>query len=138
LSRAPLRHTGFRYAFLPRLIDDSDLLLLGINARKAARRKHLKIFWKSLVLLRRDAKRVLSDRRAAMQAHEDWSFSSLTTGYVYTCYLIWTLAAAGCLHALHIPSAINLARKSCRAMEFAMAGAVRSHALSVSTLAEIQ
>lgn len=103
----------FRYSYLYRLIDDSELDELPSAARAELRRAHKQIYWKNLSLLRRDAARILKVRRTRMSAEQNWDFNTLLSDYTRVQLLLATLTVAGVSHATRIPALRKQVRAAC-------------------------
>lgn len=108
---------GFRYSYLCRLIDDSELRDFAPSFRSELRRAHKEAYWKNLSLLRRDAAHVLKVRREKMSARQDWDFSTLVNDYARVQYLLATLTMAGLGHSTRISVGLERARVACSEFE---------------------
>lgn len=114
-SRAASRR--FRYSYLCRLIDDSELQEFAPEVRTELRRVHKQAYWKNLSLLRRDAAYVLKVRRQMMSAQQEWDFNSLVSDYARVQVLLATLAVAGLSHSTRFSVGLERARVACSEFE---------------------
>jgi hypothetical protein len=111
ISRPSVR--GFRYSYLCRLIDDSELQDFDPAVRSELRRVHKQAYWKNLSLLRRDASHVLKVRREMMSAQQDWDFNALVSDYARVQVLLATLTMAGISHSTRFSAGLERARVAC-------------------------
>jgi hypothetical protein len=107
----------FRYSYLCRLIDDSELQDFDPSVRAELRRAHKQAYWKNLSLLRRDAADVLKVRREMMGAQQDWDFNSLVSDYARVQVLLATLTMAGLSHSTRFSVGLERARVACSEFE---------------------
>jgi hypothetical protein len=107
----------FRYSYLCRLIDDSELQDFHPAVRSELRRAHKQAYWKNLSLLRRDAAYVLKVRREMMGAQRDWNFNSLVSDYARVQVLLATLTMAGVSHSTRFSVGLERARVACSEFE---------------------
>jgi hypothetical protein len=107
----------FRYSYLCRLIDDSELQDFDPSVRSELRRAHKQAYWKNLSLLRRDAAHVLKVRREMMSAQQDWDFNSLVSDYARVQVLLATLTMAGFSHSTRFSVGLERARLACSEFE---------------------
>jgi hypothetical protein len=114
-SRLPSR--SFRYSYLCRLIDDSELQCFDPAVRSELRRVHKQAYWKNLSLLRRDAAHVLKVRREMMGAQQDWDFNALVSDYARVQGLLATLTIAGLSHSTRFSVGLERARVACSEFE---------------------
>jgi len=108
---------SFRYSYLCRLIDDSELQDFDPSVRSELRRAHKQVYWKNLALLRRDAARVLKVRREMMGAQQDWDFNSLVSDYAKVQVLLATLTVAGLSHSTRFSVGLERAKVACSEFE---------------------
>ena len=111
------RDTRFRYGYICRLIDDSELDALPSTLRSHTRNLHKAAYWKSVSLLRRDAERVLKLRREKMAAHQAWDFQSLVGDHGRVQMLVAKLTIAGVCHSIRLGAGLDTARQACREFE---------------------
>lgn len=111
------RDTRFRYGYICRLIDDSDLAGLPSELRSRTRSVHKAAYWKSVSLLRRDAEHVLKLRREKMAAKQEWDFQSLVGDYARVQMLLVKLTVAGLGHSVRLGAGLDAAREACREFE---------------------
>jgi hypothetical protein len=107
----------FRYSYLCRLIDDSELQDFDPSVRSELRRAHKHAYWKNLSLLRRDAAHVLKVRREMMSAQQDWDFNALVSDYARVQVLLGTLTMAGLSHSTRFSVGLERARVACSEFE---------------------
>ena len=107
----------FRYSYLCRLIDDSELQDFDPSVRSDLRRAHKQAYWKNLSLLRRDAAHVLKVRREMMSAQQDWDFNALVSDYARVQVLLGTLTMAGLSHSTRFSVGLERARVACSEFE---------------------
>jgi hypothetical protein len=107
----------FRYSYLCRLIDDSELQDFDPAVRSELRRAHKQAYWKNLSLLRRDAAHVLKIRREMMSAQQDWDFNALVSDYARVQILLATLTMAGLSHSTRFSVGLERARVACSEFE---------------------
>jgi hypothetical protein len=107
----------FRYSYLCRLIDDSELQDFDSSVRSELRRAHKQAYWKNLSLLRRDAAHVLKVRREMMSAQQDWDFNALVSDYARVQVLLGTLIMAGLSHSTRFSVGLERARAACSEFE---------------------
>ncbi len=108
---------SFRYSYLCRLIDDSELQDFDPAVRSELRRVHKQAYWKNLSLLRRDAAHVLKIRREMMSAQQDWDFNALLSDYAKVQVLLGTLTMAGLSHSTRVSVGLERARIACSEFE---------------------
>jgi len=108
---------SFRYSYLCRLIDDSELECVDPSLRSELRRAHKQAYWKNLSLLRRDAAQVLKVRRSRMSSQQQWDFNGLVGDYTKVQFLLATLTMAGLSHSTRITVGLNRARIACSEFE---------------------
>lgn len=111
------RDFRFRYGYICRLIDDSELQGLPSALRARTRSVHKEAYWKSVSLLRRDAERVLHVRREKMAAQREWDFQSLVNDYARVHLLLAKLTIAGMSHSVRLGAGLESAREACREFE---------------------
>jgi hypothetical protein len=107
----------FRYGYICRLIDDSELQGMPAALRSRTRTAHKATYWKSLSLLRRDAERVLRLRREKMAAQQEWDFQTLVNDYTRVQMLLAKLTLAGVNHSIRLGAGLEGARQACREFE---------------------
>jgi hypothetical protein len=107
----------FRYSYLCRLIDDSELQEFDPSVRSELRRAHKQAYWKNLSLLRRDAAKVLKVRREMMGAEKAWDFNALVSDYARVQVLLVTLTMAGVSHSTRFSVGLERARVACSEFE---------------------
>jgi hypothetical protein len=107
----------FRYGYICRLIDDSELQGMPAALRSRTRSVHKATYWKSLSLLRRDAERVLRLRREKMAAQREWDFQALLNDYARVQMLLAKLTLAGINHSVRLGAGLEGARQACREFE---------------------
>jgi hypothetical protein len=107
----------FRYSYLYRLIDDSELSELPAEAQAELRNAHKHIYWKNLSLLRRDAGQILKVRRTRMSAEQNWDFGGLLSDYARVQFLLATLTLAGISHSARVPVLLDQVRSACSEFE---------------------
>jgi hypothetical protein len=107
----------FRYGYICRLIDDSELQDLPKDLRSQTRERHKAFYWKSLSLLRRDAVRVLKLRREKMSAIGAWDFQTLVNDHARIQLLLAKLTLAGITHSVRLGAGLDSARQACLEFE---------------------
>jgi hypothetical protein len=118
----------FRYGYICRLIDDSELDRLPASLRSRTRSTHKAAYWKSLSLLRRDAERVLKMRRQKMAAEQAWDFQFLVNEYGRIQLLLAKLTLAGMGHSIHLGAGVDAARQACLEFEAFLTVSSSAHA----------
>lgn len=113
----PRPSVRFRYGYICRLIDDSELSALPAALRSRVRTFHKSAYWKSLSLLRRDAERVLKIRRERMAACQEWDFQVLVNDYARIQLLLAKLTLAGMSHSVRLGAGLESARLACQEFE---------------------
>jgi hypothetical protein len=111
------RDFRFRYGYICRLIDDTELRGLPSELRAHTRSVHKATYWKSLSLLRRDAESVLRLRREKMAANQKWDFEMLVGDYARVHLLLAKLTLAGVGHSIHLGAGLDSARQACLEFE---------------------
>ena len=111
------REFRFRYGYICRLIDDSELRGLPSGLRSRTRSVHKASYWKSLSLLRRDAESVLRLRREKMSAQKEWDFETLVGDYARVQVLLAKLTLAGVGHSMRLGAGVESARQACAEFE---------------------
>jgi len=123
-------HFRFRYGYICRLIDDSELQGMPAALRSRTRSVHKTTYWKSLSLLRRDAERVLRLRREKMAAQREWDFQALVNDYARVQMLLGKLTLAGINHSLRLGAGLEGARQACREFEALLTSPASFHPAS--------
>jgi len=113
----------FRYGYICRLIDDSELRELPAGLRARTRKTHKSAYWKSVSLLRRDADRVLKLRREKMAACRAWDFQALVNDHAKIQLLLVKLTLAGVSHSIRLGAGLESARQACHEFEAFLAPA---------------
>lgn len=111
-------YSGFRYSYMARLIDDSELSELD-TAR--LRKIHKEAYWYNLRLLRRDIRRSFEGRQILMAASKGWDLGKLVAEMHRADKLILTLFAAGVAHTFHVGIFLDHAQRACKELEYIMA-----------------
>jgi hypothetical protein len=123
----------FRYGYICRLIDDSQIQDLPPVLRARIRSEHKSFYWKSLSLLKRDANRVLKLQREKMASQQQWDFQALTNDYIRIQTLLAKLTLAGMSHSIRLGAGLESAQRACRECEaFLTASAFPASAITSS------
>jgi hypothetical protein len=101
------RDFRFRYGYICRLIDDSELDGMPAALRTRTRSFHKETYWKSVSLLRREK----------MAANREWDFQSLVNDYARVQLLLAKLTVAGMSHSVRLGAGLEGARQACREFE---------------------
>jgi hypothetical protein len=106
---------GFRYAYLYRLIDESEFS--GLERKHAAklRKIHGQCYRKNVSLITRDLRRALRALRAEMD-RTGWDYEAVIKRHVEAYCTIATLVIGGWMNFLRLPVATVSVRGACAAV----------------------